>query len=51
MEWFKMNDGAQGEVRLQLCFLELNQNRLHHGQGFGHFLGKNRCRTYVHLKT
>ena len=34
MEWFKMSDGAQGEVRLQLCFLELNQNRLHHGQGF-----------------
>ena len=31
MQWFKMNDGAQGEVRLQLCFLELSQNKFHHG--------------------
>lgn len=31
MQWFKLNDGAQGEVRLQLCFLELSQDKLHHG--------------------
>ena len=30
MQWFKLDDGAQGEVRLQLCFLDLSQNKLHH---------------------
>ena len=31
MQWFKLDDGAKGEVRLQLCFLELSQNKVHHG--------------------
>jgi len=30
-EWFEMNGDDSGSVRLQLSFLELSQNKLHHG--------------------